>query len=95
MQSVAKDELLEDAISMMPFGSDPAAPNAPISLECGHTFCRSTIEDVRYTLRTSHSGMTCAVSIQASSAANLMISCKCHSAPSVLVHRCYVHSAQA
>jgi hypothetical protein len=47
MEAVEKDALLEDPISCEPFGSDPQAPNAPISLECGHTYSRRTIEDVR------------------------------------------------
>ena len=45
--AVDRDSLLEDPISFEPFGSVASAPNAPIGLECGHTYSRATIIDVR------------------------------------------------
>ena len=46
--AVNRDSLLEDPISFEPFGSVASAPNAPIGLECGHTYSRFTIMDVRF-----------------------------------------------
>lgn len=61
--SAGQRGMLEDPITFELFGCDASALDAPLTLECGHTFSRKTVTNVRsacygpdtLTLQLSHS----------------------------------------